>query len=203
MNVTQFVGSIMYCFCCVAFHWHVTKVTYDWGGKKGGLNLQPLPDRLHNFFSPPSHLVKFLTSASVWIPICHFLWCLFAYGPILQPVYLLSVSTGTLYVLRALTFASTILPDPTQEFKLPKNPLTGATFDLLFSGHMVFTLTFNLISLHQGWIVSTFSKVCWTTFQILHGLGIIASRHHYTVDVWLSFLITPFVFWIVRDVIIE
>lgn len=203
MAIAKFVGSVVYYFCCMAFHWHVTKSTYAWGKEKGGLDLQPLPDRLHDFFPPPSLFVKFLTSASVWVPIGHFVWCLYTYGPILQPLSLLVVSLGTLYALRALTFGSTILPDPTQEFKFPKSPIMGATFDLLFSGHMMFTLTFNLVALHQGWTVSTLSKLGWFAFQILHGLGIIASRHHYTVDVWLSFLITPTVFWIVRDVIID
>lgn len=187
-------ASVGFYATAVALHWVATQDTFRFGVARGALALQPLPDRLHTLLPPPSPGLKMATSACIWVSILHFAWCLWAYGPAAPALSLLLVTKGALYILRAATFWCTVLPDPTMEGKRPKTFFMGATFDLLFSGHMTFTLVFLLVALRFGWVASLPARAFWVAFQAAHALGIVASRHHYTVDVWVAAWATPLVF---------
>lgn len=92
------------------------------------------------------------------------------------------VAHGAALLLRCATFSGTLLPDVTQEFKPPKLPWLGATYDLCFSGHTAFAVLClcHVLSSHAfGGLLKAVAAVV-TCF---YGASLVARRQHYTFDV--------------------
>lgn len=104
-------------------------------------------------------------------------------------------------ILRIITFYSTQLPGPNYHCReglplarlprpdnaievllinFPRGVLYGCG-DLIFSSHMIFSLTF--VRTYQKYGTQRFIKACAWLIVVVQSLLIIASRKHYTVDV--------------------
>jgi hypothetical protein len=103
---------------------------------------------------------------------------------------------GSLMVMRAVAFASTLLPDASRTCQTSR--YLGSCFDLIFSGHVVMMI---LPLLGQATFfpytpraVALSLRACAAATCVL----VAATRNHYTVDVLLAVLLTPLAFnwWI-------
>ena len=184
----------------VLFHYSSACAVWKWGKDVSMQQQHPLPDVFHQGLHPKQRLRPL-----VYFPLAVAQSAMFL-GPFLamvglagwhhhlaQTLCLACACHAPLLVCRALSFRSTLLPDVTQEFKLPR-PLHGATYDLIFSGHTMFALVPTYIMVYFGWL-HPFVLALLVLLNIVNGAGIIWFRRHYTVDVWLAWLITTLFFY--------
>jgi len=111
-----------------------------------------------------------------------------------------------LFMLRNLSMIVTSLPDPSplcrrvSTEQLNINPrsifdaLTGITCgDMIFSGHTITLLMPPMLHMHYfGGIMSIFF---WIN-AFVGTIFILLSRLHYSIDIFIAYLVVPFVFWI-------
>ncbi|KAI4382409.1 hypothetical protein MLD38_008379 [Melastoma candidum] len=118
-------------------------------------------------------------------------------------------------ILRIVTFYSTQLPGPNYHCRegsklsrlppprsaievllinFPRGVVYGCG-DLIFSSHMIFTLTF--VSTYQKHGMKRFVKQCAWLLAVVQSVLIVASRKHYTVDVVVAwYTVTLVIFFI-------
>lgn len=184
----------------IFFHYSSACAVWHWGKAVGMHHLKPLPDVFHNGIHPKQRLRPLFYYPLAVIQSTMFLGPLFLmvglagwHHRLSQTFCLACACHAPLLVCRALSFRSTLLPDVTQEFKLPRL-LHGATYDLIFSGHTMFALIPTYMMMYFGWLhpLVTLGVVL---LNLVNGVGIIWFRRHYTVDVWLAWLITSLFFY--------
>lgn len=105
----------------------------------------------------------------------------------------LLVSHALLLCMRAACFCSTLLPDASTKGKHPSAllPVSGGIHDLVFSGHMTFTLLMACATWHASPSGSAALVLCC----VAQSYGILMLRKHYAVDVLLAWFLTPLVFF--------
>ena len=98
---------------------------------------------------------------------------------------------GIIQFMRAITMSSTILPSlEHHNDKIRLGGLNGRGTEYIFSGHAVYACL-SLIYLYKMGIVKLPILII---YNLISQLIIILSRNHYTVDVILSWMITPLVY---------
>ncbi len=157
----------------------------------------PLPDVLHNVL-PNLQPWRALPEALHLLPVLYFS------GQLLFHLDQRSLDAfrtflwvhGSLMVLRAVAFASTLLPDASRQCHASR--YLGSCFDLIFSGHVVMMILPLLgqaaffPDTHRAAVLAL--RACAAATCVL----VAATRNHYTVDVLLAAVITPLCFnwWI-------
>jgi hypothetical protein len=100
---------------------------------------------------------------------------------------------GSLMALRGLCFAVTLLPDASRSCR--ESPFMGSCHDLVFSGH-VLIMTLGSLTARLFFVL----PAGFTPILVLSTLGtaafIAAARNHYTLDVLLSLILTPLVWYV-------
>jgi hypothetical protein len=170
-----------------------------------------LPDLLHEAvdYVPAVFAVNIMMALMIVCAVIQLLWPLRLETFIILRRVCFVYSTAM--VLRDFTFVFTNLPDPSplcqpkEYVKLdfsPKSLITrlvgGLTCgDMIYSGHSMAILMPTMIVQHyfKGWFV----YVMWVGV-ILTALMIIVTRLHYSVDVILSFIIYPSLWWMYHAV---
>ena len=112
---------------------------------------------------------------------------------------------GTLYFIRGFTVWVTLIPRPEHatdgidtsrpwivNFLLVFLQIDQTASDLMFSGHTALLVT---IAWFFSYYVAHASGVAWL-YTILGMYFILATRHHYTVDLVVAFTISSLVFWV-------
>ena len=85
----------------------------------------------------------------------------------------------------------TILPkDKKCDIKKNSSIYVGGCYDKIYSGHFAFIFT-SLLVLYTNQYIDLFSLI---TLSTISGLLIITSRSHYTIDIFVSFLIVMVVY---------
>ena len=95
----------------------------------------------------------------------------------------------TILAIRSITIVTTILPKTTSRCS-SNHILNGHCYDFIFSGHFSLGLLTSLVLLENGKI----NQLFFFLFNILHGLLIVATRSHYTIDVLVGGLVTFIVY---------
>jgi hypothetical protein len=110
----------------------------------------------------------------------------FMYPKIFVPFSILFM---IIYIIRLFTVQLTVLPKTTCSIKSTID-LSGYCYDKIFSGHTAFLclITLFLFNLNK---ISVFTLLF---INILYGLLIIASRAHYTIDVFIAYIVTFSIF---------
>lgn len=93
-------------------------------------------------------------------------------------------------VLRTISYCSAILPS-IQRTKAPLSPmlfLTGGMCDLMFSGHTAYSII-ALFSLYKYLPAFIFTPLFFV-WMLIVPLYLCVSFRHYTVDMWISVIIT-------------
>jgi len=111
----------------------------------------------------------------------------------------------TLYVLRGIAVIATRYPQLPYKSNVyqPSNPLLGALLimtgakttatDIMYSGHTVnFVLAASFVSRYTRYGV--FSMFYWL-IAVAGMFALIATREHYTADVFIGFIVTKLAFW--------
>jgi hypothetical protein len=194
------VGWTILHWTSVLFHFTTARAVFKWGMANGGQQRTPLPDIFHRGIPPKRRLRPLLyfplALAQSTIFLLPGILCLLLavyHGKFLQAYTLGAALHAPLLSLRALSYRCTLLPDVTQEFKRP-GLFTGGTFDLMFSGHVVFALIPTYCMIYFGWCHPLF-LLFLALVNLLNAWGIIWFRRHYTVDVWMAWLITTLFFY--------
>ncbi len=146
------------------------------------------PFDLSHFFLPDLHTQKWVVNI---LPIALLGFCFLQSNSTIlfkDAIPLLLI----IFVLRALTTLSTILPKHEQcvEPDLFYLFLGNGCYDKIFSGHMSFVTLFSLILYKH-------SNISFSTLALLNlaqAAFILVARTHFTVDVLLGFIITYLVF---------
>ena len=100
---------------------------------------------------------------------------------------------GALMSLRGLCFAVTLLPDSSQNCRT--NPYLGSCHDLVFSGH-VLIMTLASLTTHTFFNMPSIVGPILALVTFATAAFIAASRNHYTLDVILSLILTPLVWYV-------
>lgn len=163
-----------------------------------------LPDPLMQFLHPlflnldlPKQLSDILLGMSLLLGFARLLTLRSMTMTAFRRVFLIA---GTIYVLRAVTVVSTVLPNPLLECKSePHENLLIDTFqlffmqrtscgDVFFSGH---TLMFTISALvWTTYSQSSFFRALATTISVIGAFSLVFSAYHYTIDVLAAYWIT-------------
>ena len=77
----------------------------------------------------------------------------------------------------------------------------GHCFDKIFSGHTATTLLLILCA-NQFNLISDSNFIYWIFIHIIYVyIGLICTRHHYSVDVFISYIITPLIYNSIKNYI--
>jgi hypothetical protein len=120
--------------------------------------------------------------------------CLFFCGLPLDSIKEFAWKLLLIYVIRALTVITTILPKHERcnynmdTFSL--GTFLGGCYDKVFSGHMAFTFLGTLIYYREKFL----SFPMFVFLNLIEATFIILTRAHYTIDVFLAILITYLVY---------
>ena len=93
------------------------------------------------------------------------------------------LTIAILYFLRCISYSITILPSPSK----CKLTLTGGCGDLLFSGHFII-LSISLYLIFK--YMNSFYKIIGSILFILAIYSTIYCRNHYSIDIFISIVIT-------------
>lgn len=122
------------------------------------------------------------------------LGCLFFCGLSLDAIKEFAWKLLLIYIIRALTVITTILPKHEKcDYEVGSFSIStfiGGCYDKVFSGHMALTLLGTLIYYRENYI--SFSSFAF--LNSLEALLLILTRAHYTIDVLLAILITYLVY---------
>jgi hypothetical protein len=164
----------------------------NWLGKEfyeSEFRVNSVFDLFHEY-TPDFHKFEFLINI---IPFA-ILGCLFFCGLPLDSIKEFAWKLLLIYVIRALTVITTILPKHEKcNYEISTFSLTtflGGCYDKVFSGHMALTLLGTLIYYREKYI--SFSS--FALINIVEAVLIILTRAHYTIDVFLAILITYLVY---------
>lgn len=115
---------------------------------------------------------------------------------ILDYLFILSI----VYLLRALLFTITTLPDPSQRC----NPygLMGACNDLVYSGHIAIT-TITLLFIYYNFHRSSKFLGIMILYLFITSFVILKNRNHYTLDVVLALIISVLLYHQLKHVKID
>jgi len=97
---------------------------------------------------------------------------------------------GTIFILRMFIIHITILPKDKKCDIKKSSVLSGGCYDKVYSGH--FSVVFMcLLSLYMSKYINLFT---FSSLSIIFALLIITSRSHYTIDIFVAFLIVLVVY---------
>jgi len=167
-----------------------------------------LPDMGHRIFkdTSKSKVHKYLNEFVPCIQILVFIYYTYTSPPILRIyntfpldfrlynwydtlgvfVYLQSI----LMVLRAITYTVTVLPDSSQVCQFKQWGLTGSCHDLLFSGHVSFTLIPLVVYLKLSNVYNSVILFIYIFNAMVSSIIVISMRKHYTIDVIFAWICT-------------
>lgn len=171
----------------ISFLCHFNSQYFLYTYKKENINRVPLNDILHEII--PEKKTKL-----------HDYFCVIQTGFLITYLILKNKKTlffkfvniiSILFILRSISMIVTILPTPKNCNKPPF--ILGGCGDLIFSGHFTLNTTVLYILLNKIGI-HYFIKIYFIFAYFLSIISTIASRDHYTIDIFiailLSFLIT-------------
>lgn len=178
---------LKFVFSVYAIFWPFALFYVKDRAERNGLHRQqPLPDLMHDILPHISfgwtQLTDFMSYSSSWSVL---LWSIL--GQVSwRDKYILYMTC--LQALRCLCFNATILPDTRRQDEakpLWRRLLFGGQFDLCFSGHIMYLYApwWFLFSLH---LISTTTLFIARVLTGLAALIILASRAHYTIDVFVA-----------------
>jgi len=97
---------------------------------------------------------------------------------------------GTIFILRLFIINMTILPKDKKCDIKKSSIFSGGCYDKVYSGH--FSVVFMcLLSLYMSKYINLFT---FSSLSIIFALLIITSRSHYTIDIFVAFLIVVIVY---------
>lgn len=165
----------------------------------------PLPDIYHRALP---HTMREYHEYADWMPIIPLFLFIFLDRFKNAGIFLFLI--GILYLMRAISFSLTVLPSPETNCKCewehePETFLRKilnfiyqeGCNDLIFSGHTAMML---MSSLFLSWYCSDvynniFAKLLLVLYNILGVIVIIGTRLHYSVDTYISTIITTLLFF--------
>ena len=107
--------------------------------------------------------------------------------------------------IRSISSSITDLPSSNvnckyfQNFDSISTYITGHCFDKIFSGHTAATLLL-IFSANKFNLISDQSLIYWIILQIIYTyVGLICTRHHYSVDIFISYIITPLLYNLIKN----
>jgi len=209
ISITTLTWAILHGLTFCLHHWFSCGV-WKWGKEVAMEKWPPLPDIFHRNNPPKKWMAPRLYKPFAYIQsgICAVPLLLLMAQSVgrswttwVETYRLLAACHIPLMLCRMVCFSVTLLPDVTQEFKIPKL-MHGATYDLIYSGHVVFALLPTFASIYLRDKIpgekpySTFPLLLlYATLNLANIAGIVWCRRHYTVDVWLALVITFLFFY--------
>ena len=166
------------------------------------LNLQPLRDIIHDHSINLSDL-KYRNLDNLFII---FLIPFFQKGSFDAMIYFFK-ALSFIVIIRTISSSITDLPssNPNCKYHINFNSIytytLGHCFDKIFSGHTAATLLLILCA-NRFNLISDSNLIYWILLQIMYVyIGLICTRHHYSVDVFLSYIITPLIYNSIKNYI--
>lgn len=186
-NILILLGILMFQFNCQL---------YLYKYRQENLEKEPLYDIVHDFFPDIQNKNKYNFLCSKYyglgdaIVSTYIILSIFylSYNNFIKIISDTVITLAILYIFRSVAFSITILPCPIVCTNKPPF-LTGGCGDLLFSGHYInFTVLLyvftNKIKVNLLWkILLVFSYISSIFITLI-------CRHHYSVDVWISVLLS-------------
>jgi hypothetical protein len=125
----------------------------------------------------------------------------------LEAITLFFKVLSIIVLIRTISSSITDLPSSNSNCKFYTNfnsiysYTLGHCFDKIFSGHTAATLLLILCA-NQFNLISDSNLIYWILIQIIYVyIGLICTRHHYSVDVFLSYIITPLIYNSIKNYI--
>jgi len=156
------------------------------------INTNKLPDIFHydNFNLKP---VSFFSEIIILSLIIQFIYYINIKKIPFQDVILFIKYLTILILIKIILMNVTILPDPSKRCNYGTNILSilfmGGCNDLIFSLHMTIVLLMLHFMKKNKLITDNYARI----YSYLQAFFIIFTHNHYTVDVLLAFIVTPFV----------
>lgn len=159
------------------------------------MNLKPLRDIIHEH-SPNLSDLKYRNLDSLFII---FLIPYFNRGSTNAIIHFFK-ALSVIVLIRTISSSITDMPSSNPNCKYYTNFSSiysytlGHCFDKIFSGHTAATLLL-ILSANKYNLISDSYLIYWILIQIIYVyFGLICTRHHYSVDVFLSYIITPLIY---------
>lgn len=159
------------------------------------MNLKPLRDIIHEH-SPNLSDLKYRNLDSLFII---FLIPYFNRGSSNAIIHFFK-TLSVIVLIRTISSSITDMPSSNPNCKYYTNfnsiysYTLGHCFDKIFSGHTAATLLL-ILSANKYNLISDSYLIYWILIQIIYVyFGLICTRHHYSVDVFLSYIITPLIY---------
>lgn len=133
-------------------------------------------------YLPNIEQYEYLVNVILGLSACIF----FIYPKIFLPFFILYL---VIIVIRMITIQLTVLPKTTCGIKTSFD-LSGYCYDKIFSGHTAFICLITLFLFN----LKKISIIPLVIINVLYGLLIIAVRSHYTIDVFIAFIVTLLIF---------
>jgi PAP2 superfamily C-terminal len=183
--------SLLYWVLCMSFHSYTSRSTYTRGVVHFNMvGTPPLRDLLHEFL-PNMQQFRIVPEIGHVIPVLYLLGLLLYHFDqrSLDTFRLFLYIHGTLMVIRALSFAVTILPDSSQQCHT--SLFLGGCHDLIFSGHVMITLLSSLLA-QKFFHIPLFMLIFMVFNVVFVSFMVVVVRNHYTVDVLIAITTTLF-----------
>lgn len=190
-NLAQSAAALAVHAGAIALHTAATGFTLRRGvevyGRGGGgvdaaaLGAGPLRDVLHDAL-PNLQRWRVVPEVGHLVPVLALVWCLLSHidQRSLDAFRLFLWCHAALMATRAASFASTLLPDASQQCHT--SLFVGSCHDLMFSGHAMIMTLATLVLQHFFALPAGARRLLWASNAGVAVL-IVATRNHYTVDV--------------------
>ena len=195
MKVNFIIFIIPYILHTIVTYYQINRTLYN-----KTIYEKPLKDIIHEN-SPDLTSLKYKNLDSFFI--IFFLPYLQTNG-INAAIYLFKIMS-VIVLIRTISSTITDMPSSNPNCKTYFNfhsiqtYITGHCLDKIFSGHTAATLLLVIVA-HRYNLIKDSSLLYWFIAQIIYVyLGLICTRHHYSVDVFLSYIIVPLVYNLIKN----
>lgn len=195
MKINFMYFILPYIFHCVATYYQINRAKNN-----KSMNIKPLRDIIHEH-SPDLTDFKYRNLDYLFliflIPYINFS----SYKAIIHFLKALSI----IVMLRTISSNITDMPSSNPYCKYYTNfnsiytYTVGHCLDKIFSGHTAVTLLLVLVAKEYN-LIKESNFIYWIISQIIYVyLGLICTRHHYSVDVFISYIITPLIYYSIKN----
>ncbi len=193
------IFPVIFLFIALVFHLYMCSVVYEKAQQKLKCR-DPLPDLLHDRL-PNTRKYKNINEILLVAYLLSFLYILISRRGDLLPTYITLIAV--IYIVRALCYTCTILPDASQECEpinignVIQNPLTifnGSCYDLMFSGHTSIVTLSLLFVIFYGLARTQMEKYYFVSLATVITILTVTSRNHYTIDAIMGVFVSLSIF---------
>lgn len=191
MNIYSIIYVLPYILHVVITYYQINRIKYN-----GSLNKMPLNDIIHE------NCVDLSKYRHIDMLFIIFIFPYFQKNGFEAFIFFYKVLSIILFI-RVISSTITELPSSDPDcyinYKSINTYTTGHCVDKIFSGHNSATLLLILVA-YKFELLSFKSSIKFGIFQFIYSFfALICTKNHYSVDVFLSYIIVPLVFYLVNN----